>query len=307
MKIIYLDEPTYLTETFISEIKKMGEFIIYEDRPDKETAIHRLSNCDIAITEWTPIRTDMFERIKRLKFISLALTGHDLIDCAAAKKSNVLVSNCPSYSKQAVAEHVFALLLALNRKLIEADRAARQGKNREYGSFLSSELEGKRLGLLGTGEIGKAIAKIANGFGMEVVGTNLSGKKTDGITLLPLQKMLQQSDFVSVQIPANERTTKLINKDLLQLLKPTAMLINVSRGRIIDEQALYNCLKEGVIAGAGLDDLAVYNDNPLFELENVILSPSTGWYTREARGKNLNEILNNIKGFVNGKPINLVN
>jgi glycerate dehydrogenase len=307
MRIVYLDEPTYLPDYFVREMEQLGEFEVYEDRPDEVTALRRLSGADIAIVEWTPLRAEVLRKIQRLKYISLVMTGCDLIDLEAAGAAGIAVSNCPEYSAQSVAEHVFALLMAANRRIIQADRLVRQGQSHIYEPFLAAEMSERTMGIIGTGRIGRAVARIAQGFGMKVIGTNRSGKAVPGIETVDIHAVMRESDVVSLHVPANTSTKGLLTAELLASMKPGALLINTSRGNLIDEEALYTILQERRIAGAGLDDLIQVNQNPLYTLDNVVFTPGTAWYTDTAREANMTELLHNIQGCVRGDFRNIVN
>jgi glycerate dehydrogenase len=307
VRIIYLDEPTYLPDDFVREMEKLGEFEVYGDRPDQATAVQRLSASDIAIVEWTPLREAVFRQLPRLKHIALVMTGCDLVDIEAAGAAGIAVSNCPSYSAQAVAEHVFALLLAVNRRILQADRMVRQGRSHVYGPFLASELAGRTLGLIGTGRIGQAVARIAHGFGMKVIGTNRSGRAVPGVEATDIREVMRRSDVISLHVPFHAKTKGMITSELLASMKKSAILINTSRGGLVDEEALFALLRDGNIAGAGLDDIVQVAGNPLYTLDNVVFSPGTAWYTDIARETNMTELLDNIRAFADGKPQNIVN
>ncbi|MBW5446406.1 D-2-hydroxyacid dehydrogenase [Cohnella sp. CFH 77786] len=307
MKIVYLDKPTYMPDSFVREMGKLGAFEIYEDRPDEETAVRRLTEADIAIVEWTRLTADMFARIRRLQYLSLVMTSCDLIDLPAAGAAGIEVSNCPTYSARSVAEHVFALLMAVNRRILHADRTVRQGGSHVYGPFLGKELFGATFGVIGTGRIGQEAARIARGFGMRVIGSNLSGREVPGIERKELEELMRESDVVSVHAPHNDTTRGMLSAELLASMKPSAILINTCRAALVDEEALFSLLRDGRIAGAGLDDVAKVRDNPLYALGNVVFSPGSAWYTREARDANMVELLENIRSYVNGTPKNIVN
>ncbi|MDO3676990.1 2-hydroxyacid dehydrogenase [Paenibacillus ehimensis] len=307
MRIVYLDEPTYLPDDFVREMEKLGEFEVYDDRPDIPTAVQRLSQADIAIVEWTRLREIAFGKLQRLKHIALVMTGYDLVDIEAAGAAGISVSNCPTYSAQSVAEHVFALLLAANRRIIQADRLVRQGESHVYGPFLASELAGRTLGLIGTGRIGQAVARIARGFGMHVIGANRSGRAVPGVEAADIREVMRRSDVVSLHVPFHAKTKGMITSELLTSMKRTALFINTSRGGLVDEEALFTLLRDGKIAGAGLDDVTQVAGNPLYRLDNVVFTPGTAWYTDTAREANMTELLETIRGYINGTPRNIVN
>ncbi len=307
MRIVYLDEPTYLPDDFVREMERLGAFEVYFDRPDLTTAVQRLSEADIAIVEWTRLPELAFAKLTRLNHIALVMTGYDLVDIKAAGAAGISVSNCPTYSAQAVAEHVFALLLAVNRRILQADRLVRQGESHVYGPFLAGELAGRTLGLIGTGRIGQAVARIARGFGMHVIGANRSGRAVPGVEAADIREVMRRSDVVSLHVPFHAKTKGMITSELLSSMKRTALLINTSRGGLVDEDALFTLLRDAKIAGAGLDDLVRVAGNPLYGLDNVVFTPGTAWYTDTAREANMAELLDTIRGYVNGSPRNIVN
>ncbi|SFI40204.1 glycerate dehydrogenase [Paenibacillus sp. UNC496MF] len=307
MRIIYLDEPTYLPDDFAREMARLGEFEVFADRPDRPTALARLANADVAIVEWTRLRDLDFGRFDRLKHIALVMTGCDLVDLEAAGAAGISVSNCPTYSAQSVAEHVFALLLAVNRRLFQADRLVRRGESHVYGPFLAGELAGQTMGLIGTGRIGQAVARIARGFGMRVVGANRSGRAVPDVEALDIRDVMRLSDVVSVQVPFTATTKGLITAELLGSMKKSALFVNTSRAGLVDEAALFALLRDGGIRGAGLDDVVRTADNPLYGLDNVVLTPGTAWYTETAREANMTELLDTVRAYVGGTPRNIVN
>ena len=185
MKITCIDEPTYLSDEFVSWMESIGEFVVYDDRPDPDTAIARLSNTDLAIVEWTGLTADVFASVSRVRYLTLVTSSFDFVDVHAASAAGVTVAYCPDYAARAVAEHVFALLLAVGRRLLSADAAVRAGASHCYPPFLGIELHGRTLGLVGTGRIARLVATIAHGFGMRVIAANRRGIGIPGVTLMP--------------------------------------------------------------------------------------------------------------------------
>lgn len=304
MKITYLDEYTYLPESAQQEFRKLGEFIAFNDRPSKEEAISRLRDTDIAILEWTAIDRGMFEKLMRVRYIVVALTGYSFIDTQAAKEYGILVSNIPEYSRQSVAEHAFALLLAVNRKIIPSSEAANAGKREYFEPFLGQELYGKTLGIVGLGSIGSWAAKIGQGFGMKVIGTSRNPKYIPGVEDVNLDTVLQSSDAVIISVDRNRSTERLLTSDKLSTLKKTAVLVSIVSG-ICDENALAIMLKNGDIAGVGLD--VVDENSPLKGLPNAVLTTHIGWYTQDSLDRLMRILIENVRKFIDGKPQNVVN
>ncbi|MEU6369095.1 NAD(P)-dependent oxidoreductase [Streptomyces sp. NPDC046931] len=306
MRIVYLDEPTYLPEWWRARFATLGEFEVFIDRPDPETALRRLCGADLAVVEWTRLAAGLLSRITRLRYLTLVTTSFDTVDLDAAARAGLTVAHCSTYSRQAVAEHVFASLLALIRRLPAADRAVRAGASHLYGPFLGLELHGRTLGLLGTGRIATAVARIAAGFGMEVIGANRTGRAAPGITVLPLHEVLRRSDVLSLHVPLDGTTRGLLTAERLGTLKPSAVLVNTSRGALLDQAALTRMLTTGRLAGAALDDITTQDAELLRTLDNVILTPGTAWYTDTARSANLQEVYDNLTSYLAGHPRNVL-
>lgn len=306
MRIVYLDEPTYLPDAWRAKYAQLGEFEVFADRPDPEVAVRRLCDADLAIVEWTPLPAALIRRVTRLRFLTLVTTSFDFVDLDAAAEAGITVAYCPTYSRQAVAEHVFALLLALIRRLSAADAAARAGASHLYRPFLGRELHGQTLGLLGTGRIATAVARIAAGFGMRVLATNRTGRPIDDLAVVPLDDLLRGCDVLSLHVPLNGSTRGILDVSRLASLRPTAIVINTCRGDLVDQAALARMLSTGRLTGAGLDDLAGPDADLLRTLDNVILTPGIGWYTETARSANLQEIHDNLTGFLAGRPVNVL-
>lgn len=306
MRIIHLDEPTYLPQAWRERIATLGEFEVFQDRPDAATARSRLSACDLAVVEWTPLNRDLLMSVARLRHIALVTTAFDFVDLDAARTAGITVTHCPTYSRRAVAEHVFALLLAVARRLPAADAAARGGARHLYGPFLGMELFDRTLGLIGTGRTARAVARVAEGFGIHVIAASRTGEPVEGFTIEPLDVVLRRSDVVSVHVPLDQGTEGLLDAERLALLRPSAIVINTCRGAVLDQAALAEMLSSGRLAGAGLDDLAEPSADRIRALDNVVLSPGSAWYTDRAREENLAELYGNLLSYLTGNPRNLL-
>ncbi len=254
---------------------------------------------------------------KKLKVISNYAVGYDNIDVKAATKKKIAVTNTPGVLTQAVAEHTFALLMSIARRIAEADRFTRKGKYKGWKPdlLLGAELKGKTLGVLGIGRIGSTVAKIAkHGYNMKLVYFDENRRedveKEFGLTFLPFEEVLKQSDFVSLHVLLSEKTRHLIGERELSVMKPTAYLINTSRGPVVDENALVKALTEKKIAGAAID---VFEFEPklakgLKELDNVVLTPHIASATIEARTAMAELAVDNLLAVLEGKkPLAIVN
>lgn len=306
MRIVYLDQPPYLPESWRDRFAALGDFEVFTDLPDPDTAIHRLNNADLAIVDSTPLPASVLRHVNRLRYLTITATSHHKVDLDAARTAGITVAHCPTYSRQAVAEHTFALLLGLVRHLPAADAVARQGVRALHEPFLSRELRGLTLGLLGTGRIATAVARIATGFDMTVIGTNRSGQPAKQIQLVPLEHLLRHSDVLSLHMPLNHDTHGFLNAARLSLMRPSAVVINTCRGDLIDQPALTHLLTTGTLAGAALNDLTEHGAAELRALNNVILTPGTAWYTTTAREANLHEMHDNLTSYLAGNPINVL-
>jgi D-3-phosphoglycerate dehydrogenase len=233
------------------------------------------------------------------------------VDLGAAKERGIVVTHVPGYATEAVAEHVFALLLASIRRLLIADKHVRRGEF-DYRPFRGIQLAGKTLGIVGTGAIGCRVAEIAKAFRMEILAFDKSPnlKKAEEIKMkyVDLQTLLKKSDVVTLHVPLTPETERLIGKKEIEAMKKGAVLINTSQGRVIDEKALIKALKSRKIAQAGLDSFEEEpppKDNPLFKLDNTVLSPHIGFHTVEAVKICADICIDNVMKFLEGKPQNL--
>lgn len=310
------------------------EVSFYEEKL-KEAAAEKAKGAQvISVFMNSEIRSNIIGLLPDLKFIVTRSTGFDHIDLDYCKKKGIKVSNVPAYGSKTVAEFTFALLLDLSRKVSDANRQIREKASFNIANFKGFDLLGKTLGVIGTGKIGKNVVKIAKGFGMKVLATDLypdaAFAEEVGVEYVPLDVLLSASDIVTIHAPYNETTHHLINKDNIKQFKKGAYLINTARGEIVDTEALLSGLKEGIIAGAGLDVLegerklkeeaefltcgsgctddfkTLLEDRLLMGMPNVVVTPHIAFYTREAVAEILKVTAENIKNFISGNPQNLV-
>lgn len=315
MKIIVLDgytvNPGDLSWDWLGEY---GEYQVY-DRTDSKDILSRCHGADIVITNKTPFGKDILQQLPDVKFIDLLSTGYNITDIFYARERGIPVSNVPAYSTRAVAQLTFAFILQFSSRVAEHSASTKKGDWQKCEHFCYmvsplSELAGKTIGIVGFGSIGKEVAKIAEAFSMNVlVNTNHPGEDTENIKFCDLDTLLEKSDFVTLHCPLTERTTGMANKEFFRKMKNTAYFINTSRGATVDEDALENALKNNEIAGAGLDVLLTeppVNDK-ITSLENTLVTPHIAWAAKETRARLMEVTKENIKAFVNGKPINVVN
>ncbi|WP_026476089.1 NAD(P)-dependent oxidoreductase [Alkaliphilus transvaalensis] len=297
-----------------SALWELGNFTKYEDSSEDEI-IERVQGQSIIITKELPLTQFHLENFpSSVKLICEAGTGFNNIDIAAAKKKGITVCNVPGYSTEAVAQLAMTLILNFASSLIQQQRMIHKKDFSNFTKHLQVphfELKNKTLGVIGTGTIGQQLIKLARAFDMEVLAFNRTLKtfQDPHVKSVPLDELLVNSDFVSIHCPLTADTKHLINRDKLELMKPTAFIINTSRGPIIKEVDLIEALQEGIIAGAGLDvqdPEPPELNNPLFTMENVILTPHIGWRCIESRQRLIHLLADNIKSYTIGKPVNIV-
>jgi glycerate dehydrogenase len=317
-KIVFLDAATYGDISLQSCIDQW-DCTIHQITSPSETS-QRLLGQSVAVTNKVVIDRVVLSSTaaKELKLVAVAATGTDIIDREAAKEFGVSVCNVPGYATQSVAQFTLALILEL------ATRAARYGTAVRSDAwqkspiftlltFPSIELKGKKLGIIGYGNIGRAVAEMARALGMEVLIAARPGSKEPTPGRVPMRELFRQADVITLHCPLTPQTKNLINAETLSLMKPTALLVNTARGTLIDETALIQALRERRLAAAALDVISHEPppaDHPIIqavkELDNLLVTPHTAWSAREARERLLGEVTDNIRAFFEGKPRNIV-
>ena len=311
MKIVYLDAST-LGDTQMDEIRALGEYVSYP-MCTREEALERVSDCEVLIVNKVRVDEELLAAAPKLKLICEAATGVNNIDLEAAARRGIPVRNVAGYSTESVVQSTFTHLLSLAGNAPYFDDYVKSGKYSASGIFTNvshpfMELDGKTMGIIGMGTIGKRVAAVATAFGMKVVYYSTSGTShcTD-YPSLPLEELLAQSDAVSVHAPLNGRTKELIGARELRMMKPTAVLLNLGRGGIVDEGALAEAVDEGVIAGAALDvylEEPLPADSPLMHLrhpERFRFSPHTAWASAEALRRLASGVAANIREFLEAR------
>ena len=286
---------------------------IYEDSTPEQIP-QRLQGCEIAVTKELPVPAELIARFPdSVKLICEAGTGYNNIDLAATRARGITVCNIPAYSAQRVAHTAIMLLLCLSSSMGAQIRMLERGDRSNFTRCLGLdhvEINGKTLGLIGAGSIGRAVMKIALALDMEVLVCSRTPRDYGpGVTCAGLEELLRRSDYVSLHCPLTAATWHLIGRDALALMKPTAFLINTARGALVDEAALIDALRAGTIAGAGLDVQETEPpaaDNPLYAMENVILTPHMGWKGLETRQRLVSLLAENIAAYLAGRPVNVV-
>ena len=316
MKIVVLDgyglNPGDLSW---SAWEALGELTVY-DRTSPSELLDRSVGAEVLITNKTLITAENMAELPSLKYIGVLATGYNVVDIDSAKARGIVVANIPAYSTASVAQMVFAHVLNITQRVGYYANENTQGRWTNNADFCYwdtnlVELDGKKMGVVGYGNIGKATARIALAFGMEVLVYTSKEQKDlpQGVRKVTLDELFSESDVVSLHCPLTPDTKELVNAERLKTMKPSAILINTGRGPLVNEHDLANALNEGRIAGAGLDVLSVepsLADNPLLKAKNCFITPHIAWATKEARTRLMGIAINNLKSYQEGNIINNV-
>ncbi len=314
MKIVVLDKCTVTTgDVDLSPLERCGD-VEYYDLLTKPEIIKALDGADAVIVNKAVIDKEIMDATS-LGFIGLFATGYNNIDTEYAKQKGIVVCNVPGYSTSSVTQMTFSLMLDLasSTSKYSASVAGGDWKRSAQFSYLTypiCELAGKTLGIYGLGAIGISVARVALAFGMKVIAYTRTPKQVDGVELVSEKQLFSQSDFVSFHCPLNKDSERVLNRETIELMKPTAFVINTARGGVIDEQALADALRSRRIAGAGLDVLTsepMAADCPLADIENCIITPHIAWAAYESRVRLIDIVVDNLRAFAAGTPINVVN
>jgi glycerate dehydrogenase len=297
-------------------LRQLGEVAVY-DRTRVDEVPERAAGAQAVFTNKTPLPGYILEQLPELRYIGVLATGYNVVDVEAARARGIVTTNIPTYGTSSVAQFVFALLLELCHHVglhAEAVRAGEWSHNADWSFWKSPlvELAGKTMGIVGFGRIGRQTGRIADAMGMRVFANDTNQANApdyDGFAWAGLEELLRESDVVSLHSPLFPETRGMINARTLALMKPSAFLINTSRGPLVVDQDLANALNDGTIAGAGLDVLSVEppsEDNPLLRARNCLVTPHIAWATREARSRLMDLAVHNLGAWVSGDPRNVV-
>lgn len=305
MKIVAV-EPIGISAERAQEIRqdlagKGHEFVWYADRKeDPATLVERMKDAEVVMISNIPLREEVLSQCPKLQFLNVAFTGLDHIDMDYCATHNILVKNASGYATEAVAELAIGLMIDVLRKITNLDGIIRQGGVR--GAFLGRELRGKTVGIVGTGAIGTRTAELLKAFGCRVIAWSRTHKPEVmnlGVAYVTLEGLMRDSDIISLHVPLNDETKHLISKEMLSLCKPTAILVNTARGNVVDMEALADSLRNGKIAGAGIDvyekEPPLSQDHPLLNAPNCVCVPHVGYATREAFDDRIDIILGNLE------------
>lgn len=290
-----------------------SEVMIYDETPE-DKILERVQGYNIVVTKEMKVSGDIIRAFPdSVKMICEAGTGYNNLDLDAIKEKGITLCNIPAYSSERVAHTVIMLMLNLASSMQKQIRMLCENNHDNFTKHLMVdhiEVNGKTLGIIGYGNIGKEVIKVAKALGMKIlVSTRTPREDVEGIHFTSMEEVLKNSDFVSLHCPLNDNTRHIMNQESIAMMKPSAFIINTARGALIDEQALIDAINKGVIAGAGLDVQEVEplsEDSPLYTMDNVIITPHIGWRGLETRQRLVSMIVDNIKAFSEGNPINKI-
>ena len=313
MKIVFLEPLGIPREELDAAVRAAvgpePELVYYPDRvTDPDALAERCVGAEAVVLSNFPFRREVIERCPALRMICVAFTGVDHVDIACCRERGIAVSNCAGYSTAAVADLVFGLAIGLARNILPCDARCRAGGVKD--GLVGFELEGRTFGVIGTGAIGCRVARIAQAFGCRVLAYSRTRKELPGVEYVELDALLRESDIVSLHVPQTPATTGMIGAAELAKMKPTALLINAARGPVVDTAALAAALKDGVIAGAGVDvfdcEPPLPADNPLLAAPHLLCTPHVAFATRQAFEKRAVIVGGNLAAWLAGKPVNVI-
>lgn len=317
MKIVVLDGYTLNPgDQSWASLESLGECRVYE-RTLPEQVEERARGAEIVLTNKVPLTRNVLAALQDLRYIGVTATGYNIVDVDAARERGIPVTNVPTYGTRSVAQLTFALILELAHHVGDHAMAVRSGAWSRCSdfSFWNSplvELEGLTLGIVGFGRIGRAVADVARVFGLRILTAGRSEMRNlpEDIQGVSMERLLQDSDIITLHCPLTDQTRHLINRERLRQVKPTAWLINTSRGALVDEAALAEALNEGRIGAAALDVLSTEpppSNNPLFQAKHCLVTPHLAWATLAARRRLLEVAVDNVRAFFKNAPIHVVN
>lgn len=319
MKIVILERNSVGTDVSVDCIRDFGDVTIYENTVTPQEVRERIREADIVIANKSPLREETLETAPNVKLICEFATGYDNCDLEYCRARGIKVANVRDYCTAMVAQHTFTLALALSQKLFYYDNYVKSGRYSAQDRFSNFdipfyELEGKTWGVAGMGNIGRRVAGIAAAFGCRVIFYSVTGRSScTEYPQVDKETLLGESDYLSLHCPLSELSRNLIDREALKKMKKTAILLNVARGQVVDNAALYEALEEGEIAGAGLDVVEkepLEPENPLSRLKDsgrLIITPHLAWASVEARNRCVEEAYKNIEAFLRGEERNVVN
>lgn len=318
MKIVILERNSVGLDISVDEIGALGDMTVYPNTTASDVE-EKVKDAEIIVANKAPLNSDTLKNAPNVKLICEFATGYDNVDLAYCKSRGIKVANIVNYSTDAVAQHTFALCFYVLEKLRHYDDYVKSGAYAAQDRFSNfdlpfTEVSGKVWGIVGMGNIGRKVASIAQAFGCKVIFYSASGNSTcTDYERVDFDTLLRESDFLSLHCPLSEKTRNLIDLEALKKMKNSAILINVARGPVVNDEALYTALMENYIAGAGLDVTStepMKGSNPLSRFKDsdkLIITPHLAWASTEARNRCVTETYKNIEAFLKGEDRNIVN
>lgn len=317
MKLVILD--AYTTnpgDLSWQPLEAFGELTVY-DRTSPEQVLQRAADADMVLTNKVVLGASHFAQLPKLKFVELLSTGTNAVDLDAARSHNITVSNVPGYSTDSVAQHVFALILHTASRVALHDESVHRGDWQSCEDFMYTkapmfELAGQTLGIFGFGSIGQRVGEIGHAFGMNILAHKRTPDDKPGyepFAYVEPERLFAESDIVTLHAPQTPETTGLVDAAVLASMKPSALLVNTARGGLIVEQDLADALNHDVIAGAAVDVVSVEPieaENPLLKAKRCVITPHNAWAYQQARQRLIDIVVENVKGFIRDKPVNVV-
>ncbi len=323
MKIVVLDGYTLNPgDLSWAGLEELGDLTVYDrtvfDRSNDNLIIERIGDAQIVFTNKTPLPREVLSKVPNVKYIGVLATGYNIVDIEAAKELGITVTNIPTYGTDSVAQMVFAHLLEICHHVAAHSDAVKNGEWTNnvdwcFWKYPLIELAGKTMGIIGYGRIGQAVGRVAQAFGMKVLANDKYPNKdleSDTLKYVELDELLANSDVISLHCPLFEENKGMINKDSIAKMKDGVIIINTSRGPLIVEDDLAEALNSGKVYAAGLDVVStepIKADNPLLKAKNIFLTPHIAWAPKESRQRLMDIAVNNLKQFLEGSLVNVVN
>lgn len=314
MKIAILEAATVSKgDVSFDGLRELGEVTEYPLTPT-DKVVKNVGDAEIVLCNKTPFTEDVLRACPNIKYIGLCATGYNNIDLKTCRELGITVCNVPAYSSVAVAQQVFAFILNFYSRVSEYDGFVRDGgwiRSETFSDFVfpTKEISGKTLGIIGYGSIGRKVANIARAFGMSVIVNTRTAKQDSSVKFMDVKKLFAEADIITVHCPLTEETRGLINRENLALCKPSCIIINTSRGAVVNERDLADALNGSRIAAAALDVLTeepMSADCPLIGAKNCVITPHVAWAALETRERLVKTVIENVRAFIAGKPINTV-
>ena len=318
MKIVVLDGYTENPgDLSWSGFEALGELTCYDRTPAAE-AVARIGNAELVITNKTPITRAVIEACPNMKYVGVLATGYNVVDVAAAKEHGIVVTNIPTYGTDSVAQFAFAMLLEICHHVQHHSDAVHEGRwehNKDwcFWDYPLIELAGKTMGIIGYGRIGQATGRLAQAFGMKVLANDTvqnPALENENCRYAEREELFRESDVIALHCPLFPDTEGIINRDTIAKMKAGVIILNNSRGPLIVEQDLADALNSGKVAAAAVDVVStepIHGDNPLLSAKNCLITPHISWAPKESRERLMNIAVENLRAFLAGKPVNVVN